>query len=472
MALGALLIQVKLDLTDEETVNQISENPYLQYFIGLDTFLQTPPFNASTMTNFRKRLKIDDIKEIDEYLYQFKAGSVDEKVETQHKDNDEDDSEQNPPTNLSEATHRDSDCQTTENKGQLIVDASCAPADIHFPTDLGLLNKAREKSELMIDILWKTRKNVDEKVKPRTHRKKGRRAFVGILKQKRPGRKKLRAAINVQLCCLKRNLQTIEKLKMHSHLKNLGYSLYRDLLVIQTLYAQQHEMYTQKKRTVADRIVSISQPHVRPIVRGKAGARVEFGAKFSISVINGWNFLDTVSFDAYNEGSELIDQIEKFKKRTGYYPVSVHADHIYRNKRNRKYCKERSIRLSGPKLGRPTQNEERLKVEKELEYADAGERNIVEGRFGIGKRRYGLNKIMTKLKSTSETSIALIFLMMNLDRIIHFFVSFLHSIYGVSVKAVSQTLLLIKVEKSLIILTRDMVSQNFKRYLFLQNSSC
>lgn len=430
MAFGALLIQVKLNLTDDETVNQIVENPYLQYFVGLKAFQETPPFDGSTMTNFRKRLNINDIKEIDEHLFRFNNGSIPQKSKSKENESSDNDSksEQNPP-NIQDKEPKDKiDIEQKENSGKLIVDASCAPADIHFPTDLSLLNKAREKSELIIDTLWKTRTNSDEKVKPRTHRKKGRKAFVAILKQKRAGKKKIRAAMNVQLCCLLRNFNTIEQLKVHSSLRNLGNQLYRDLLVIQTLYNQQQKMYNEKKRSTADRIVSISQPHVRPIVRGKAGAKVEFGAKFSISVINGWNFLDTVSFDAYNESTELIEQLEKFKSRTGVYPASVHADQIYRNKSNRKFCTENGIRLSGPKLGRPTKDEEKLRVQKEIEYADEGARNIVEGRFGIGKRRYGLDKIMTKLKATSETSIALIFLIMNLDKLIHFCVPFLREV--------------------------------------------
>jgi transposase, IS5 family len=393
-ALAALIIQIKLNLTDEETVNQIVENPYLQYFIGLESFQEEEPFNSSMMTHFRKRLKISDIKEIDQLLHD--SSIKKEKKETIDRDDDSD------------------------NKGQLIVDATCAPADIHYPTDLGLLNKAREKTECMIDILWTTRNNKEEKLKPRTYRKKGRNIFLGIIKMKRPGRKKIRKAIQYQLNCIRRNLKSIEELNKNSELKNLGSQLYKDLLVIQTLYTQQQELYDQKKKSISDRIVSISQPHVRPIIRGKASAKTEFGAKISISLVDGWSFVDTVSFNAYNEGVELQEQIEMYKERFGYFPESVHADQIYRNRDNRIFCKKHGIRLSGPKLGRPSSNQEKLKALKIQEYADEGIRNTVEGRFGVGKRRYGLDKIMTKLKGTSETVIALVFMVMNMDTLIHF----------------------------------------------------
>jgi transposase, IS5 family len=196
--------------------------------------------------------------------------------------------------------------------------------------------------------------------------------------------------------------------------------------VISTLYEQQLELYTEKKHSVDDRIISITQPHVRPIVRGKAGSRTEFGAKLSISVVNGWSFLDKLSWDSYNEGVDLIGQIEIYKKRFGVYPESIHADQIYRNRENRKFCKDNNIRLSGPKLGRPCKSKEILAEQRKQEYTDSGIRNAVEGRFGVGKRRYSLNKIMAKLSNTSETAIAIIFLVMNLDVLIHFLALFLY----------------------------------------------
>lgn len=395
VALGALIIQLKLGLSDEETVDQITENPYLQYFIGFKQYQNEPPFDSSLMTHFRKRLNVDEIIEIDSLIHK--------KHHAENKDENSDKDDTDPP-----------------NKGQLIVDATCAPADIHYPTDLGLLNQAREKTEKMIDILWKGRSNKDNKNKPKAYRKKGRQSFLGIIKQKRPGMKKIRRAICILLNCVSRNLHTIEKLAEYCEIKELGPSLYRDLLVIQMLYLQQQELYDTKKKSVDDRIVSIQQPHVRPIVRGKAGAPTEFGAKISISLVDQWSFVDTISFDAYNEGGELAEQIKRYKKRFGCYPESVHADKIYRNKENRKFCKDRKIRLSGPKLGRPTKNEIRLKEHKQQERADEGIRSAVEGRFGVVKRKYGLDRIMTKLQGSSETVIALLFMVMNLDVLIHF----------------------------------------------------
>jgi len=98
-------------------------------------------------------------------------------------------------------------------------------------------------------------------------------------------------------------------------------------------------------------------PFVRPIVRGKAGTPVEFGAKLAISNVNGYSFMERVSFDPFNEANTLMESVENYRRRFGTYPQAVIADKIYRNRENLAFCKQRGIRLSGPPLGRPTKDE-------------------------------------------------------------------------------------------------------------------
>ncbi|SFH38827.1 Transposase DDE domain-containing protein [Desulfotomaculum arcticum] len=175
-------------------------------------------------------------------------------------------------------------------------------------------------------------------------------------------------------------------------------------------------MHTHRTHKVNDRIVSISQPHVRPIVRGKATADTEFGAKVAISIVDGYAYVEKLSWDNFNEGITLIESVECFRKRYGHYPEAVQADKIYRNAKNLRYCEQYGIRLSGPRLGRPSANKDIQKEQKRLERQDASERNAVESKFGEGKRRYGLARIMTRLKETAESVICLQFLVMNLER--------------------------------------------------------
>ncbi len=90
------------------------------------------------------------------------------------------------------------------------------------------------------------------------------------------------------------------------------------MLVIQETYRQQHEMRHKKVHSIENRIVNIHQPHVRPIVRGKVKAKVEFGSKIQLSLVKGYAFLDHLGWEAFNEGTLLMDSVEKYKNRNGF----------------------------------------------------------------------------------------------------------------------------------------------------------
>ena len=187
------------------------------------------------------------------------------------------------------------------------------------------------------------------------------------------------------------------------------------LYVIFNLYEQQKYMYDNKTHTVADRIVSLSQPWIRPIVRGKIKTPTEFGAKLDLSLdTEGYARIEKISFNPYNESSILQEAVERYKERTGYYPERVLADQIYRTRENRSFCKELGIRLSGPKLGRPSID---AKVDKKQEYQDNTDRIAVEREFSLDKRCYGMGCIVTKLEGTQLTSIALSVFVSNLFKI-------------------------------------------------------
>jgi hypothetical protein len=297
-----------------------------------------------------------------------------------------------------------------ENKGKLLLDATCAPADIRYPTDLSLLGEAREKTEKTIDTLYN--QDLGLAKKPRTYRKRARRDYLKIAKQRKPHVKAIRRAIGKQLGYLRRNLNNIDSLLMLDGHSSLSNRQARELETIRTLYDQQREMYQTRTHRIDDRIVSISQPHVRPIVRGKARAETEFGAKVAISMVDGYTFIDHLSWDSFNESGDLKQAVEDYKERYGYYPEAVLADQLYRSRGNLSFCREHGIRLSGPPLGRPLLDD---RQEKKIERQDMRERNAVEGGFGVCKRRYGLSRIMAHLKETAESIISLQFLIMNLE---------------------------------------------------------
>jgi transposase, IS5 family len=182
-------------------------------------------------------------------------------------------------------------------------------------------------------------------------------------------------------------------------------------------------MYENNENRIDDRIVSLTQPHIRPIVREKAGTPLEFGAKLSASCWNEYIFLDRISWNNFNESGDLQFQVESFKSYTGAYPESVHVDKIYRTRVNRAWCKERGIRMSGVKLGRPPKNISKSQ-KKQAQLAERI-RCCIEGKFGEAKRRFSLNCVMTKLANTSEATIAISFLVMNLSKLLRQFLSIL-----------------------------------------------
>lgn len=390
MALGALIIQTKFQYSDRELVEQITENPYLQYFIGLPGYQEEAPFDASTLVLFRKRISAEMLMEVNEYLLA-------------HKDDDN-----NTPPSSGNSGDNDALKEDT-NKGTLTLDATCAPADIRYPQDISLLNEAREKLET---IIYRFCKSYGLPL-PRRYRRRARKDYLSFAKSKKHSAKKIRKALRKQLGYVARDIGYLEKFMSDGYaMTDKEISLY---LTIITLYEQQKYMYDNKVHSVEHRIVSISQPWLRPIVRGKVKAPVEFGAKFDLSLDSeGYERIEKISFEAYNESTCLIEAVERFKERTGYYPKRVLADQIYRTRENRSYCKEHGIRLSGPKLGRPSAA---VKVDKKQEYQDNTDRIEVERTFSLSKRCYGMDCITTKLEETQLTSVALSVFVMNLFKI-------------------------------------------------------
>ena len=391
LALGACIIQAEYGYSDEETALQIQENPYLQYFCGYPGYDDEKlPFDPSLMVYFRKRLTPEILGEINEMIVQ-------DAKERQAKE-----------TEAKEDNDSDNGPGTGGNSGTMIVDATCAPSNIRYPQDVSLLNEARENAEQLLDVLHDP---ADGK-KPRTYRQCARKDYLKYTRCRKHTSKMTRKAIGKQLGYLRRDLAAIDsKLSLG---KSLTTRQTERLDTIRTIYEQQKYMYDNRTHSVPDRIVSVSQTFVRPIVRGKAGKPVEFGAKLDISVVDGWTRLEHCSFDAYNESGNLQEMAERFREREGHYPSRILADKIYRNRENLSYCKEHGIRLSGPALGRPKKTETRDKTQ---DYRDECERVEVERKFSLAKRKCGMGLVTAKLRETAAHVIAMSILVLNLRKI-------------------------------------------------------
>lgn len=428
LAIGALIIKHRMKLTDREVIETIKENIYLQYFVGFKSFTTQAAFDPSLFVELRKRMGADKFDEMNQEIISLSEKKKEKKKNPVQKDKDKPKGSKQESQALSKegsrATakedqsnkkgHKQEQSQSKSNKGKLKIDATVADQMIVYPTDLGLLNRAREESERLIDILYE---KSDLQKKPRTYRRIARKQYLAVSKKKQKSNKLIRKSIGKQLRYLRRNIKTIHKLlDLFEHRKfpliNRDQKIF---WVIQLLYAQQEEMYREKKHSVKDRIVNIYQPYVRPIPRGKDKASVEFGSKLGLSEVDGFTRLNHLSWDAYNESTDLKQQVQDYYRLYGFYPEVVLADGIYLTRENRKYLKGLNIRITGKLLGRPPANESYYQKAKRKK--EHNQRNHVEGKIGQGKNAYGLKQIRARTKETSESWIANIIFVMNIVKL-------------------------------------------------------
>jgi len=387
LAVGSLLIKHLKGLSDRDVVEELSENVYLQYFVGFSSFNPDPAFDASLFVILRKRMGVSEFDEMNDLIISKALG-------LKHKEKGE---EEDKP----------------KNKGKLKLDATVTDQMIVYPTDLGLLNRSREELERLIDLLHQSNNSQE---KPRTYRRIARQRYLAVAMKKRKHKKVIRKAIGQQLNYIKRDIKIINTFwdERGSHSSPFNFRDLKLLWVIQHVYKQQRKMYEHKTKSHPNRIVNIYQPYVRAIPRGKDKTAVEFGAKLGVSEFEGFSRLDHLSWEAYHEGkNDLVNQVQRYRKLKGYYPDVVLCDGIYLSRENRKWLKGKNIRHIGKPLGRPKEISPyaRRKLKKER-----GMRNHIEGKFGQGKNKYELDRIRARRQDTSQSWIAAIILVLNLVR--------------------------------------------------------
>jgi IS5 family transposase len=419
MVIGAVIIKHMLNLDDREVVAQIQENMYLQYFVGLSSFTTEEPFDASLMVSIRYRLGQDVMEAFNNLVLQ-EAGVIpklsDENQElknrSQKSEDDLNEIQEPKAIDDTEEETKENEIAKVPNSGTLLVDATIAEQQMEYPTDLKMLNETREQLERIIEQVCKE----GSLHPPRMYKKNARKDYLGLAKKKKKTKKNIRKGLRAQLQYVSRDLKYINKLlDENTSLKaTLNKRDWKLLQVIHEVYRQQKQMYTEDKRSIEDRIVSLYQPHVRPMPRGKDRVQTEFGSKQLVMLKDGFTHVQKISWDNFYEGVHLQECVEKYKELYGCYPEKVSVDGIFGNKENRRYLKEKGIMFVGKQLGRPPKmtSSEKRKLQKEM----AG-RNAIEGKFGQGKNRYGLEKIKARMKETSESWILSIYFIMNLVKL-------------------------------------------------------
>ena len=384
MVIGSFIIQQRMGFSDRDLVKQIQENPYYQYFIGLESFQHTPPFVPTLLVEWRKRINVSFVIKANDAL-----------CDAMPKE------------------RRNKKSFGLSSRGTLVAtqvcDATVAPQNIRFPQDTSLLNEARTKLEKMID--WFCSQYGLKK--PRMYRKVAHKEYLAFAKSKKPSIDRIRLTIRQQLGYVSRDLKYVDSFIQGGH--ELNKKFLDDLETIRKVYEQQKYMLENNTHKVADRIVSISQPYVRPVVRGKVSKPTEFGAKLHLSIDEyGFARIEYLSFDAYNEGPMLIQALEAYKYHHGCYPERVLVDQIYRTRPNIAFCQKNGIRISGPRLGRPAKNDEIRRKDAKTAAQDNADRIQIERYFSTAKRRNGMGLITKKREDTSLTTIALSVLVTNI----------------------------------------------------------
>lgn len=394
MVIAALIIKHRLNLSDEETILTIQENPYMQYMCGLTEYSDQPIFDPSLFTTIRKRITIDDINALTLELARTARQKQDKEDNEGDKDGDSPAADKTQPTDVK-------------------ADATCADSEIRYPTDIDLVEDGSRYIDRMIDKACGIRKIRRPSA---IERNRIRAIYLNVIKRKHKGAKLIKEALTRMLPLLYRDILTLLNLigVDDETYGRFNRTQKRTIQAVIDMYHQQEEMLRLGVHTCENRIVSIHQPHVRPIVRGKAKAKVEFGAKIGVSIVDGFSFIDHHSWDAYNEASDLTIHIEKYEERFGCKPKRFFGDKIYLNRENRKILKTNGIEIMGRPLGRPPKNPTDQQIERER--IGVSLRNEAEAQFGTGKRVYRANDIRAKLPETAECWTAMCYFVKNLAK--------------------------------------------------------
>uniref|UniRef100_UPI0034243410 transposase n=1 Tax=uncultured Algibacter sp. TaxID=298659 RepID=UPI0034243410 len=274
----------------------------------------------------------------------------------------------------------------------IFTDATCYESEVRFPTNQKLLWESVHWSYHQMKIICKTLK-----LKlPRTKYLKWKRRYASYSKVRRKTNKRRRPLTRALLHLLKKLNKSLDHLeKQNSFEMPSGY--YKRRATIKKISKQQERLFTKQEKP-KNRIVSIDKNYLRPIVRGKEIKAVEFGAKVNKLQIDGINFIQRISFDNFNEGTQFKNTIYKAQGLTKMKVKMVGADAIYATNKNRVFVTSNKIQTDFKPKGKPSKHrKQQLQLAKMITKERA---TRLEGSFGKEKEHYHLKKIKAKTKKT------------------------------------------------------------------------
>lgn len=284
-----------------------------------------------------------------------------------------------------------------ENIEEFLTDATCYETDMRYPTDVKLLWECCEWTKKQMD-------GICEKHCIRVPRNKYRNQSIKQLafqRRKKPGYKQVQARIKSLLYLLNQMKSQLGVLMAHVPLDDLKTltAYYSRSYIVEKVFTQQTHKYETGEHP-KDRIVSLHKDYIRPIVRGKENKRVEFGSKVNMIQIDGINFIEHFSYDAFHEGNRLSSCIKQHEQLMGIPCERLAGDQLYATNANRTLCRNKNITTSFlPKGPMAKDEKERKEVRKELARKRA---TTMEGSFGTEKRHYELTRIKARTAKTEE----------------------------------------------------------------------
>ena len=273
-----------------------------------------------------------------------------------------------------------------------MMDATCYESHLRYPTSVKLLWESIGK---VYGIIQQKRSRLKLR-SSRSNYAKHRQQFLVYQRNKKKTKRKEKKLCKQLLKYLLRLLQGLEDLQK-SHQFNFTNKEQKLLRTIHTVYEQQHALLYGTNEKIAHRIVSVSKPYLRPIVRGKEIKPVEFGAKVHKVQVGGISFIEHLSYEAFNEGARLKPGVAFHQKHFGKLS-QLAGDRIYATNENRRYCHQLGIATSFVAKG----NDGKLSVQKQaLRSALSAVRGtVLEGSFGNEKNHYLLGKIKARTQAT------------------------------------------------------------------------
>ena len=278
-----------------------------------------------------------------------------------------------------------------EQSNIMLTDATCYESSMRYPTNQKLLWECIEWSYGQMKLMCKYQKIQT----PRTKYLKQKNNYSNYSRKRKRTIKERTVLTRSLLHLLNKILGLMDEIGQDCEMPE---NYHKRVKTIHTILAQQQEIFETKK-SVPNRIVSLSKDYVRPIVRGKEVKPVEFGAKVNMIQFDGINFIEHISFDAFHEGIRLPQSIRYGRDLVGKI-THISADDIYATNANRNYCRKENITHGFKRKGKAGKYEEqRVVLYKELRKERA---TRMEGSFGTEKEYYGLKRIKAKTQKNEE----------------------------------------------------------------------